>query len=50
MRVNVPPASVQKDEIVITGDREDVAKATAKLSAIYKEMVFIFRLLPSYIQ
>jgi len=38
LRVNVPPASVQKDEIVITGDREDVAKATAKLSAIYKEM------------
>jgi len=38
LRVNVPPASVNKDEIVITGDREEVAKATAKLTAIYKEM------------
>lgn len=37
VRINVPPPSVKKDEIVISGDRDAVAKAVARLTAIYKE-------------
>lgn len=37
-KVNVPPQSVQKDEIVIFGDKDAVAAAKAKVEAIYKEM------------
>lgn len=37
-KVNVPPQSVPKDEIVITGEKDAVAAAKAKVEAIYKEM------------
>lgn len=39
-KVNVPPASSAKDEIVIAGEKEGVLLAKAKIEAIYKEMVF----------
>lgn len=37
-KVNVPPQSVQKDEIVIMGEKDAVAAAKAKVEAIYKDM------------
>ncbi|XP_065366752.1 vigilin [Calliphora vicina] len=37
-KVNVPPQSMQKDEIVITGEKDAVAAAKVKVEAIYKEM------------
>ncbi|GJQ75567.1 hypothetical protein Trydic_g17648 [Trypoxylus dichotomus] len=37
-RINVPPPSVNKDEIVIAGEKEGVLAAKAKVEAIYKEM------------
>ena len=40
-RINVPPASVMKDEIVITGEKDGVAKAAATIRAIYEELVRI---------
>lgn len=38
-RINIPPPSAKKDEIVIDGDKEGVAIAKTKIEAIYKEMV-----------
>ncbi|KAF2884527.1 hypothetical protein ILUMI_21643 [Ignelater luminosus] len=37
-RINVPPPSVMKDEIVIAGEKEGVLAAKAKIEAIHKEM------------
>lgn len=37
-RVNIPPPSVMKDEIIITGEIEGVQVAKARIEAIYKEM------------
>lgn len=37
-KVNVPPQSVQKDEIIISGEKDAVAAAKAKVEAIYKDM------------
>uniref|UniRef100_A0A2M3ZYI5 Putative vigilin n=1 Tax=Anopheles triannulatus TaxID=58253 RepID=A0A2M3ZYI5_9DIPT len=37
-KINVPPQSVQKDEIIITGEKEGVLQAKARIEAIYKEM------------
>uniref|UniRef100_A0A182QEE9 K Homology domain-containing protein n=1 Tax=Anopheles farauti TaxID=69004 RepID=A0A182QEE9_9DIPT len=37
-KINVPPQSVQKDEIIITGEKEGVLAAKARIEAIYKEM------------
>lgn len=37
-KINVPPQSVQKDEIVIMGEKDAVAAAKAKVEAIYKKM------------
>nr|CAB52798.1 drosophila dodeca-satellite protein 1 [Drosophila melanogaster] len=37
-RINVPPQQVQKDEIVISGEKDAVAAAKAKVEAIYKDM------------
>ncbi|XP_035908442.1 vigilin [Anopheles stephensi] len=37
-KINVPPQSVQKDEIMITGEKEGVLAAKARIEAIYKEM------------
>uniref|UniRef100_A0A672SE04 Vigilin n=1 Tax=Sinocyclocheilus grahami TaxID=75366 RepID=A0A672SE04_SINGR len=36
-RINVPPPSVNKTEIVITGEKEQVALAMAKIKKIYEE-------------
>lgn len=38
-RINVPPLSVMKDEIVIAGEKEGVLAAKAKIEAIHKDMV-----------
>lgn len=37
-RVNVPPPSVMKDEIIIAGEKEGVMAAKAQVEAIYKQM------------
>ncbi|XP_064543886.1 vigilin [Drosophila montana] len=37
-KINVPPQQVQKEEIIISGEKEAVAAAKAKVEAIYKEM------------
>ncbi|XP_067631497.1 vigilin isoform X2 [Eurosta solidaginis] len=37
-KISVPPQSVQKDEIVIMGEKDAVANAKAKVEAIYKDM------------
>uniref|UniRef100_A0A182M2B3 K Homology domain-containing protein n=1 Tax=Anopheles culicifacies TaxID=139723 RepID=A0A182M2B3_9DIPT len=37
-KINVPPQSVQNDEIIITGEKEGVLAAKARVEAIYKEM------------
>ncbi|XP_055686275.1 vigilin [Lutzomyia longipalpis] len=37
-RINVPPQSVMKDEIIITGEKEGVFEAKSRIEAIYKEM------------
>ena len=36
-RINIPPPSVQKDEITIAGEKEGVAKAKEIIMAIYEE-------------
>lgn len=42
-KVNVPPPSSPKDEIVIAGEKEGVLAAKAKIEAIYRDMVHIFK-------
>lgn len=37
-RINIPPQSVMKDDIVITGEIEGVQLAKARIEAIHKEM------------
>lgn len=37
-RINVPPASFAKDDIVIAGEKDGVMTAKAKIEKIYKEM------------
>lgn len=37
-RINIPPASVQQDEITIAGEKEGVLAAKQKIEAIYKDM------------
>uniref|UniRef100_A0A8C9VF01 Vigilin n=1 Tax=Scleropages formosus TaxID=113540 RepID=A0A8C9VF01_SCLFO len=39
-RINVPPPSVLKTEIVITGEKEQVAQAVAMIKKIYEEKRF----------
>lgn len=39
VRVNVPPASVQNNEITIAGEKEGVQVAKDRILAIFKEMV-----------
>lgn len=38
-RINVPPPSVNKTEIVITGEKEQVALAVTLIKKIYDEKV-----------
>uniref|UniRef100_A0A671R3J3 High density lipoprotein-binding protein n=1 Tax=Sinocyclocheilus anshuiensis TaxID=1608454 RepID=A0A671R3J3_9TELE len=40
-RISIPPPSVPKDEIVITGEKEAVATAIARIRAIYEDKVRI---------
>lgn len=37
-RINIPPQSVQNDQIIITGETEGVQQAKARIEAIFKEM------------
>jgi len=37
-RINIPPQSVMKDDIVITGETEGVQQAKTRIEAIHKEM------------
>lgn len=37
-KINVPPQSVNKDEIIITGEKDGVLTAKSKVENIYKEM------------
>ncbi|CAK9823134.1 Hdlbp [Anthophora retusa] len=37
-RINIPPASVQEDEITIAGEKEGVLAAKQKIEAIYRDM------------
>lgn len=39
-RINIPPASVQQDEITIAGEKEGVLAAKQKIEVIYKDMVY----------
>lgn len=39
-KIYVPPASSPKDEIVITGEKEGVLSAKAKVESIYRDMVY----------
>ncbi|XP_039602941.1 vigilin [Polypterus senegalus] len=36
-RINIPPPSVNKDEIIITGEKEPVAQAVARIRSIYED-------------
>ena len=38
-RINVPPASVEKDEIVVSGEKEGVAKCKQIIMRIFEEKV-----------
>lgn len=38
-RINVPPPSINKTEIVITGEKEQVALAVAMIKKIYEDKV-----------
>lgn len=38
-RINIPPLIVQKDEIVVSGEKEAVAQARERILAIYEEKV-----------
>lgn len=42
-RINVPPPSVNKTEIVITGEKEQVALAVVMIKKIYEEKVSLAR-------
>lgn len=47
-RINVPPPSVNKTEIVITGEKEQVALAMAMIKKICEEKVCQWTLLICY--
>lgn len=38
-RINVPPTSVEKDEIVVSGEKEGVAKCKQVIMSIFEEKV-----------
>lgn len=38
-RINIPPPSVNKTEIVFTGEKEQLAQAVARVKKIYEEKV-----------
>ena len=39
VRINIPPPTVHKDEVVVSGEKEGVAAAVANIMAIYEEKV-----------
>lgn len=39
VRIHIPPPSVQKDEIVVTGEKDGVAAAVQKIKTIYHRKV-----------
>lgn len=41
-RISIPPSSLPKDEIVITGEKEAVALAVSRIRAIYEDKVGLF--------
>lgn len=41
-RISIPPSSLPKDEIVITGEKEAVALAVSRIRAIYEDKVRLF--------
>ena len=40
-RVSVPPPSVDKDEIVVSGEKEGVRQAIEQIMAVYEEKVCV---------
>lgn len=40
-RINIPPPSVNKTEIVFTGEKEQLAQAVARVKKIYEEKVWM---------
>ena len=38
-RISVPPLSVDKDEIVVSGEKEGVHQAIERIMAVYEEKV-----------
>ena len=40
-RVNIPPLSLNKNEITVAGDKDCVAKATAQIMQLYKDIVSV---------
>lgn len=42
-RINIPPPSVQNDEITIAGEKEGVLLAKQKIEHIYKDMVYCYK-------
>lgn len=40
-RINIPPPSINKTEIVITGEKEQVAVAMAMIKKLYEEKVCV---------
>lgn len=43
-RISIPPPSLPKDEIVITGEKEAVALALNRIRAIYDDKVRLLRI------
>lgn len=42
-RINIPPPSVNRTEIVFTGEKEQLAQAVARIKKIYEEKVAVGR-------
>lgn len=40
-RINIPPPSVNRTEIVFTGEKEQLAQAVARIKKIYEEKVAV---------
>lgn len=40
-RINIPPPSVNRTEIVFTGEKEQLAQAVARIKKIYEEKVMM---------
>ena len=40
-RVNIPPLSLNKDEITVAGEKECVAKAVSQIKKLYSELVCV---------